>query len=78
MILIIIAIVIITTVKVYSKRNRHGSNIYDMPAVDYEVPIPQPPPVHSIPPKLEMMENVAYLQVKDIDVKDNSAYVSST
>ena len=78
-VLTIIAIMIITTVFVYSekiRRGRHDGNIYDVPALDSEVPIPQPPPVNSIPPRMEMKENVAYLQVKDIDLNNNSAYTS--
>ena len=44
---------------------------YDLPA-DYEKPLA--PPVKTIPPRLEMKENIVYEQIKSFDMTANSAY----
>ena len=62
-------IVVITCAKHRHCRNLNGELTYDLPA-DYEKPIA--PPVETIPPRMEM--NVAYEQVKSIDMSANSAY----
>ncbi len=53
-----------------------GSNderTYDLPAnYSYEQPIA--PPIETIPPRISMGMNIAYEQVKDFDMNDNSAY----
>ena len=67
-VLIVIAVVVIAVFVCHCRSN--SENTYDIPA-DYEMPIP-PPPVESLPPKLE--ENLAYEQVKSFDMTNNSAY----
>ena len=62
-------IVVIMCAKHRHRRNLNGELTYDLPA-DYEKPIA--PPVETIPPRMEM--NVAYEQVKSIDMSANSAY----
>ena len=54
-------------------RGRHkiAEGTYDLPA-DYEKPIP--PPVGTIPPRMEVNVNVSYEQVKSFDMNANSVY----
>ena len=54
-------------------RGRHkiAEGTYDLPA-DYEKPIP--PPVGTIPPRMEMNVNVSYEQVRSFDMNANSVY----
>ena len=69
-VLIVIAITIVAIAVVVCHRQTNSENTYDLPA-DYEKPIP--PPVDSLPPRLEA--NLAYEQVKSFNMTDNSAYI---
>ena len=66
-VLIVIAVVVMAVVMCCCRND--SENTYDLPA-DYKRPIP--PPVESLPPRLEV--NLAYEQVKSFDMTDNSAY----
>ncbi len=75
-ILVLISVVIAVAVIVvimYAKhrRNLDGERTYDLPA-NYQKPIA--PPVETIPPRMEFEMNIAYEQVKSIDMSANSAY----
>ena len=77
MVVIFIAITItVIAILTYFMRRAHKTNtaIYDLPAADYEEKVPRPPPVNTIPVKLDLNENAAYTQVKTIDMMENSAY----
>ena len=68
-VLVVIAIAIVVIAMVMCHRQTNSENTYDLPA-DYKKPIP--PPVDSLPPRLEV--NLAYEQVKNFEMTDNSAY----
>ena len=67
-----LAIIIIVLIVYVMRANNRGEPTYDLPAepiydlpADYEIPLA--PPVETIPPRLEMKENIAYEQVKSFD-----------
>ena len=68
---VFIAIAVVVIAVVICRCQNNPENTYDLPA-DYERPIP--PPVESLPPRLEV--NHAYGQVIDqsFEITDNSAY----
>ena len=69
-ILIVIAVVVAVVMCCCRNDSKNTYKMYDLPA-DYKRPIP--PPVESLPPRLEV--NLAYEQVKSFDMTDNSAYI---
>ena len=78
-VVIILAIIIIVVIVYVMHANNRGEPTYDLPAeptydlpADYEMPLA--PPVETVPPRLEMKENIAYEQVKSFDMTTNSAY----
>ena len=55
-VVIILAIIIIVVIIYVMRANNRGEPTYDLPA-DYEMSLA--PPVETIPPRLEMKENIA-------------------
>ena len=70
-VIIVVVIIIIVIIVFFMRANNLSEPTYDLPA-DYEKPLA--PPVETIPPRLEMKENIAYEQIKSFDMTANSAY----
>ena len=70
-IIVVIIIIIIVIIVFFMRTNNLSEPTYDLPA-DYEKPLA--PPVETIPPRLEMKENITYEQIKSFDMTANSAY----
>ena len=72
LVLVSVVIAVAVIVVIMCAKHHHnldGEQTYDLPA-NFEKPIASP--VGTIPPRMEM--NVAYEQVKSIDMSANSAY----
>ena len=73
LVIIIVIVVIVFVVRAKGALDhslRLSEPTYDLPA-DYEKPLA--PPVETIPPRMEMKENIAYEQIKSFDMISNSA-----
>ena len=70
-IVVVIIIIIVSIIIVVMRANNLSEPTYDFPA-DYEKPLA--PPVETIPPRLEMKEDIVYEQIKSFDMTANSAY----
>ena len=68
---VVVIIIIIVVIVFVMRANNLSEPTYDFPA-DYEKPLA--PPVETIPPRLEMKENIVYEQIKSFDMTANSAY----
>ena len=68
---VVVIIIIIVIIVFVMRANNLSEPTYDLPA-DYEKPLA--PPVETIPPRLEMKENIVYEQIKSFDMTANSAY----